>query len=188
MRFRSPAAGPAIATVILAILFATGCGSAGGDSTDPPDDFAITVEHSDGSVPPPAHVQWRLAVDETGQGILDYTPDYPGDGVPTFTAQFDVETTTVDDLYAALEKRDLLRNQDEASDPPVGGASDSATVTADGETYEIPAFTDEGAPLAPLERQIHRLVPRQVWNDFDKRREAYVEKRYGDPVPAGSAG
>ncbi|MFN8112450.1 MAG: hypothetical protein U0R51_04545 [Solirubrobacterales bacterium] len=176
MRFPIPAALPAIAIALIALA---GCGgNDSGTGEDPPDDFAITVEHSDGSVPPPAHVQWRLAVDETGQGILDYVPDYPGDGVPTFTAQFDVDPGAVDDLYSALAKRDLLRDLDPDPDPPIGGATESATVTADGKTFEIPAFADGAAPLAPLERQIHRLAPRQVWDDFAKRREAYAAKRY----------
>jgi hypothetical protein len=177
MRLPIPAALPAIAIALIALAGCGGNGSGTGD--DPPDDFAITVEHSDGSIAPPAHVQWRLAVDETGQGILEYAPDYPGDGVPTFTAQFDVDPGAVDDLYAALTEQDLLRDLDPAPDPPIGGATESAIVTADGRTVEIPAFTDGAAPLAPLERQIHRLAPRQVWDDFSKRREAYAAERYG---------
>ena len=52
----------------------------------------------------------------------------------------------------------------------------SATVTADGETYEIPAYTGDGAPLQPLAGLIHKLVPRLIWNDFEKRAEQYYER------------
>lgn len=178
MRLTIPALTPVIAVALIA---SAGCG---GDEPGPvtaPEDFAITIEHSDGSVAPPAHVQWRLEVDETGQGTLAYTPDYPGSGVPTFTAQFDVEAGARDELYAELAERDLLRNLEPADDPPIGGSSDSAAVTADGDTYEIPAWTDDGAPLATLKRRIHRLAPAEVWDDFEQRRRDYAAKRYEAP-------
>jgi hypothetical protein len=124
--------------------------------------------------------EWRLEVDDAQQGILEYTPDYPGPGVPTWRAQFDVAVTAIDDLYAELRRRDLLRDLDAASDPPVGGGIGTAAVTVAGRTHEIPPFTDDGAPLAPLERQIHVLVPGRVWRDFEERREAYAERRYGE--------
>lgn len=179
MRIPIPAVLPVIAIALTALA---GCGGADSGPDGPPEDFAIAVEHSDGSLAPPAHVQWRLTVDGTGQGTLEYVPDYPGDGVPTFTAQFDVDAGALDDLYAALDERDLLRDIEPAADPPIGGATESATVTADGRTFEIPAYADSGPPLAPLERQIHRLAPRSVWDDFAERREAYAAERYGDPA------
>ena len=175
MRFPIPALPPVIAIALIALA---GCGEGPEPGDEPPADFAIVVEHSDGSVPPPAHAEWRLAVDETGQGTLEYTPDYPGDGVPTFTAQFDAQPGAMDDLYSAMAKRDLLRDLEPDPDPPIGGATESATVTADGHTYEVPAFSDGSAPLAPLERQIHRLAPRQVWDDFAERRQTYAAEHY----------
>jgi hypothetical protein len=167
-----------LAAALLALL--AGCGDGGDDTTTAPADFAITVDHADGSVPPPHHAVWRLEVDDAGQGVLAYTPDYPGPDVPTWRAEFDVAATTVDDLYAALRRRDLLDDLEPASDEPVGGPVETATVTADGKTHEIPAFTDAGAPLATLEREIHALAPGRVWRDFEERREAYAERRYGE--------
>jgi hypothetical protein len=176
MRFSTALA----AAATISFLTLAGCG---GDSDDvpapPPGDFAITVRHVDGTLPPPEHVEWTLAVDDDAQGKLDYTPDYHGAGVPTFSAQFDVEGAAIADLYDGLVDNDLLRSQAQSGEPPPGGASVSATVTAGGETHEIPAYTDGSAPLAPVERLIRRLVPRQVWDDFAKRRDAYDERRYG---------
>lgn len=167
-----------IAAALLALL--AGCGEGDDDTTMAPADFAITVDHADGSVPPPHHAVWRLEVDGTGQGVLVYTPDYPGPDVPTWRAEFDVAVTAADDLYAALRRHDLLGELEPASDEPVGGPVETATVTADGKTHEIPAFTEAGAPLAPLEREIHALVPRRVWRDFEERRDAYAERSYGE--------
>jgi hypothetical protein len=176
MRLPRPAT-TVLAAALLALL--AGCGDGGDDTTTTPADFAISVDHADGSVPPPHHAVWRLEVDDTGQGVLAYTPDYPGSDVPTWRAEFDVAATAVDDLYAALRRHDLLGELEPTSDEPVGGPVETATVTADGKTNEIPAFTDGGAPLAPLAREIHALVPVRVWRNFDERRDAYAERRYG---------
>lgn len=167
-----------IAAALLALL--AGCGEGDDDTTTTPPDFAITVDHADGSVPPPHHAVWRLEVDDTGQGVLVYTPDYPSSDVPTWRAEFDVAATAIDDLYAALRRHDLLGELEPASDEPVGGPVETAALTADGKTREIPAFTEAGAPLAPLEREIHALVPGRVWRDFEERRDAYAERRYGE--------
>ena len=176
MRFSTVVAAAAIVSMVIL----AGCGGEADDSpAEPPTDFAITVEHGDGSLPPPDHVEWTLTVGDDAQGRLDFIPDYPGAGVPTFSAQFDVEGAAIADLYDGLVDNDLLRSQDQSGEAPPGGASVSATVTAGGETYEIPAYTDGSAPLAPVERLIRRLVPRQVWDDFAKRRDAYDERRYG---------
>jgi len=160
---------------VASLLLLAGCGSSGDDVAEPPADFAITIHHVDGSVPPPDHVEWTLTVDDALQGTLDYTAGYPGPDTPTYKAQFDVESTAMRDLYDELADNDLLRDQDESSDPPIGGSSVTATVTADGKTYEIPAYTDDGAPLQPLAGVIHRLVPRLTWNDFEKRASAHYE-------------
>jgi hypothetical protein len=177
MRLPRPAT-TVLAAALLALL--AGCGDGGDDTTTTPADFAISVDHADGSVPPPHHAVWRLEVDDTGQGVLAYTPDYPGPDVPTWRAEFDVAATAVDDLYAALRRQDLLGELEPTSDEPVGGPVETATVTADGKTNQIPAFTDGGAPLAPLAREIHALVPVRVWRNFEERRDAYAERRYGE--------
>jgi hypothetical protein len=176
MRARGP-----LTAVTLAALVAllAGCGDGSADATTAPDDFAITVHHADGSLPPPHHAVWRLSVDDAGQGVLAYTPDYPGPGVPTFTAEFDVEAGAIEDLYAALRRADLLRDLTAAT-PPAGSTVETATVTAAGHTYEIPAYADGSAPMAPLERRIRNLVPARVWSDFAERRREYARDRYGE--------
>jgi hypothetical protein len=176
MRYMSATAASALGSIfLLSGILLAGCGGSSEDVADPPDDFAITIRHVDGSVPPPGHAEWTLGVDDALQGTLEYTAGYPGAGAPTYKAQFDVESTAMRDLYDGLVDNDLLRDQDPASDPPIGGAAVTATVTADGRTYEIPAYTADGAPLQPLAGLIHRLVPRLVWNDFEKRAEKDYE-------------
>ena len=135
--------------LLLSGILLSGCGGSSDDVAEPPDDFAITVHHVDGSTPPPDHAEWTLVVDDDLQGTLDYTAGYPGPDTPAYKAQFDVESAAMSDLYDGLADNDLLRDQDPCPrSTPIGGAAVTATVTADGETYEIPAYTDDGAPLA----------------------------------------
>lgn len=168
MRFpRAAAAWLTAFTILLA-----GCGGSSSEDLEPPADFAIDVRHVDGSVPPPDHAEWTLAVDDDAQGKLDYTAGYPGPDTPTYAAQFDVEQSAIDDVYAALVERDLLRDFDDSGgDQPIGGPTVTATVIAEGETYEIPAYDDGEPTLQPLGGRIHRLAPGKVWRDFERRAE-----------------
>ena len=61
MRLPRPAT-TVLAAALLALL--AGCGDGGDDTTTTPADFAISVDHADGSVPPPHHAVWRLEVDD----------------------------------------------------------------------------------------------------------------------------
>ena len=94
----------------------------------------------------------RYEVADDLQATLAYTAGYPGPDTPAYKAQFDVEGAAMSDLYDGLAENDLLRDQDPVppEETPIGGATLTATVTADGETYEIPAHTADGAPLQPL--------------------------------------
>lgn len=167
-----------LACLILSLgISALGCG--GADPGERPADFAITVEHVDGSVPPPAHTEWTLEVDAAGRGTIAYLPDYEGEGVPTFRERFAVDAASLDALYAHLAELDLLRSREEGENPPVGGATESATVTADGERYEIPTYADGVAPLEPVGEEIRDLAPASVWEALESRRDAYDARRYG---------
>jgi hypothetical protein len=169
MRFLIAAA----ASVVAPLILLSGCGGSAENVAVPPADFAITVDHADGSVPPPEHAEWTLTVDDALQGTLDYTAGYPGRGAPTYKAQFDVESTKMSDLYDGLADNDLLRDQVRSGEAPIGGPSETATITAAGETYEVPAQTTGGAPLQPVAGLIHRLVPRLIWQDFERRAETH---------------
>ena len=76
----------------------------------------------------------------TLQGTLEYTAGYPGSDSPTYKAQFDVESTAMRDLYDGLADNDLLRDQEPAGDPPIGGSTVTATVTADGRDLRDPGL------------------------------------------------
>ena len=124
------------------------------------------------------------------QGSLEYTAGYPGPDTPTYKAQFDVESSAMSDLYDGLADNDLLRDEEASApeDAPIGGSAVTATVTADGNTYVIPAYTEDGAPLQSLAGLIHRLVPRLVWNDFETRAKKHYEGGDSGSGDSGSGG
>lgn len=53
------------------------CGE-GGEENGAPSDFAVTVEHVDGSVPPPGHSEGTLTARVSGDGRLSLQPDLGG--------------------------------------------------------------------------------------------------------------
>lgn len=166
--------------LVLAVtaLVGPGCGDDGRDS---PPDFAVAVSHADGSVPPPFHAEWDLTVDRRGRGLIVYVPDYPGKGVPRYRVRFKADAGELDRLRESLREEGLLEGDiEEADGPPVGGDVDTATFTADGESFKVPAFSAEGEPsLATVMKQIRGVVPAGVWRNFAERRRAYATKRYG---------
>src|SRR5690554_31851 len=99
------------AAVLASAALVAGPGCGGDDPNEPasttsttapsarPADFAITVEHTDGTVAPPYHDEWTLAIEAGGQATLTYVPDYPGKGVPEIRNTFTVDDAQMDALY-----------------------------------------------------------------------------------------
>lgn len=172
--------------VLLLCALLGGCGGSGGsgDSSDAPadrpDDFAISFHHSDGSVAPPYHAEYTIEVDSDGSGRATYWPDYPGKGVPAYKSTFTLDDSELDDLYGEVRDAGLLTDIEESDDPPIGGSVETAEITADGETYEVPGFAADGSsPASAISGQMVGLVPTADWDSFQKRREAYAKSEYG---------
>lgn len=182
---RHPPGALLTALVDLLLAGAAGCGSedpAPAVGAERPDDFALTFEHVDGSVPPPGHQEWIVEVAADGSGTLEYLPDYPGEGVPTYRAEFEADPTELDALFAELAAEGLLEEEIGGSDdPPVGGDTETATITAEGESFDVPAFdgSDEAA-LAGVSEAVRGLVPDEIWSGFERRRDAYAGRVHGE--------
>jgi len=153
------------AAILLVIATAlAGCGS--GD--DPvPDDFELSFRHAAGSVPPPFHDEWRLDAGLDGKGSLTYHPDYPSRDPPVFRESFSVPREQVAALY------ERVRDAGDGGDEGVGGDTNEATVTADGDRTEVAALEEA------LVADIHDLAPASVWSDIERRRDEYARQRYG---------
>ena len=146
-----------------------------------PADFALSFDHKEGSVPPPYHYEWTVEFDAEGAGKATYTPDYGGEGVPIYQASFEVSDADRESIYAALLRDGALEEQATTDDPPIGGALDTAKVTADGSTFNVPAFNEEGeATLDNVADQVRALVPAEDWARFEREGKKYSEKEYGE--------
>ena len=157
-----------------------GCGDDSGDDGRP-DDFAFKFQHVDGSVPPPYHAEWSVEVDADGSGTATYVPDYPGEEVPVYTVDLDLDDAQLDAIYEDLGDAGLLEEMDEASDPPVGGDVETAVIMADGETVTVPGFDESGSsPAAEVSEAVQALVPEDEWQSFEDQREEYAVETYGE--------
>jgi hypothetical protein len=167
--------------LVAAVLAAAAAGCGGGEDGGMPEDFAFHYEHLDGSTAPPYHREWTIRVDAGGRGSVALVPDYGGAGVPVLRRSFEPSDDEVAALYARLDEAGLLEGGlGESDDAPVGGSLDTATITADGERIEVPAFADGGtAPLSSFAEEIRGLVPEQLWQGLERRADAYAEREYG---------
>lgn len=174
---------PAAIAIALSLSALAACDDGGGSdpSDSRPDDFAFTFVHSDGSVPPPFHAEWTVRLEADGSGSAAFTPDYSGDGVPTYKARFEVSDADADAIYTDMRDAGLLEEITPTEDPPIGGSVETATIYADGETFDVPAFDESGgAPLAAVSDAVKGLVPAADWQSFERRRDAYAEREYGE--------
>jgi hypothetical protein len=141
-----------------------------------PDDFSVLYEWSEGSLPPPYHYEYSIAVGPGRMGEVIMIPDYPSDTTPRWTEPFPVSAADLDGLYTTLRDGGMWSTAWEAmQDPPVGGSSDSLTATAFGNTTEIPSFvvSEQSDAAGAAAAAVRALVPQEVWDRLEAQLKEY---------------
>ena len=157
------------------------CASLNGRTSVPssrPDDFSVTYNWYEGSLPPPYHYEYMITIESDGAGLVTYTPDYPGADVPTWTEVFTLDSSQLDALYVQLRHLDVFATAwSETDDVPVGGSHSTLMILADGRTVDIPAFPAAAADQADgAKSAVIAVVPGDIWDRLTAQRDQYVQE------------
>lgn len=145
-----------------------------------PVDLEVIYSWSAASVPPPGHYEFTIRIGPGCKGELRYTPDYPGEGVPTWMDTFKAGETDLDALYRALSVLRVTRRRwRELERPPVGDETSSLRIQLGGATYFIHSQMQQYELLAPVCEQMTALVPASVWAQMNSQRASYIGELYG---------
>ena len=156
------------------------CASLNGGTTVPstrPDDFSITYNWYEGTVPPPYHYEYMITIESDGAGLVTYSPDYPGADVPTWTEPFTLDSSQMDALYTQLRDLKVFTTAwSEADQVPVGGSHANLTILVDGRTVDIPAFpATVTAEAESAKSAIIAVVPADIWDRLSAQRDQYMQ-------------
>lgn len=130
-----------------------------------PYDFALTVASSNGSVAPPYHYDFEIAVDTAGNGTLHYWPGYGQEAARLVTGRFTVDWTTRQRWwFVAMGLRDAPGSRRDREIPD-GGASSTITLhilTHDKfvEPWQPSPWSSRSDSLAAL---VRAAVPDSLW-------------------------
>src|SRR4051812_12998157 len=131
-----------------------------------PVDFTVNYKWRAGSMPPPFHYEYSVVIGPGTEGKVVYTPNYPSDGVPTWTETFSVTSEQLDQLYnLVLAKKVFATNWQRMQDFPVGGSQEWADVTANGREISIPEFVQSPDDVAAgaIYSTVKEFVPQAIW-------------------------
>ncbi len=174
---KRPLAFTALLPGLLAVLACSVLNPKPTPMTTRPDDFSLLYEWREGSLPPPYHYEYTITLDPAGAGQVVMVPDYPSSGVPEWTETFTVEPAAMDDLFRLLVAKGVFTEKWRAQDmPPVGGSSDSASITANGQAVTIPSFVidQQAESAADIAAAIRGLVPQAIWDKLEGQRQQYM--------------
>jgi hypothetical protein len=149
------------------------------DMSTRPADFSLLYNWYEGSLPPPYHYEYSLAIGPDGAGTLTLIPDYPGPDVPVWTETFALTPADLDALYANLVALGAFSTEwEEEEGPPVGGSHDTLALTAHGQTVTIPSFvvSEQSGTQGEISAVVNGLVPPAAWATLDAQREEYVRE------------
>lgn len=137
--------------------------------------FAVDYHWREGSMPPPHHYAYDVALSDTGAAEIRFRPDYPGEHTPEWTAGFTVPAPAIEALQRLIRDEGVLDAEwREHDSPPVGGEYRWMVVRAGDVAVDVPPFPTEPGGLAAIYAMIEALVPDPIWRDLRARRARYV--------------
>ncbi len=167
-----------ILLLVLVLLSACGGFSGSGAETTRPEDFQVRYEFAEGSLPPPYYYQYSLQIGPGEEAEISMTPDYPGEGVPTWTETFTLTAAEVDALYQQLVSLGLLSTRWAAEDdPPVGGSRTWLEALVNGREIRVPPYpvSSQRDRAGELLEAVQAVVPQDILDGLLARRESYME-------------
>jgi hypothetical protein len=128
-------------------------------------------------LPPPYHYEYTLYLGPGPAGSIEFLPDYPNPGTPVWTETFELKEGELDKLYALLQTKGLLEEQEwQSQGPPPGAPGDGLQVTAEGRQLSLPSYVegeDDTAVLVEVYEAIKRQVPESIWAKLMEQYEQY---------------
>lgn len=166
--------------VLLPLIICVQCSLA---PKDRPQDFTVTYDWRDASVPPPYHHEFSILIGPGANGKIDFWPDYPmHQGTPTWTESFMVELTQLDRLYHLLSNEDLFnRSEIDYTDGSVGGSSERIEIVAGGKTFVLKSNNKSEMKIKKVTMAIQSIVPGAAWSKLNSQHQKYVNEHQ----PAG---
>lgn len=162
-----------LALVVLAAPLLAACGPDAAEGP-PPEDFALTYDWREGSLPPPYHYEYTITLAADGSGVMTMVPDYPGAGVPVWEEPFTVTADEVARLHDLMVAEGLLRERWRGvDDHPIGGSFASLSVTHGGKTIEVPPFAEQEGQAEAIFAAVEAIVPADLRADLEARRAEY---------------
>ena len=167
-----------LAVAIIGCTFGLGFAQSHGDR---PEDFSINYQRTAGSVPPPYYHQITITVSPSGEGEIQFIPDYPAESVPQWTESFNVDVQRLDDIYGQMVAEEAFtRSWQTPSRPNLGSPNERIQITANGQQTEIPSqiVRDQSRSKSNITKAIQALVPESLWQSLKGRHRLYSKERY----------
>ena len=162
--------------MLLGLCLLAGCASTP-DTKSVPKDFAFEYKWIAGTMPPPYHYEFLVAMDASGSGTITFWPNYPGRDSKPWVEKFAVTPENRERIYRRMQETAVFGQAwRKVENPPIGGSYDWVDVTANGKKYDLPAFPVEREKAKALYKDLVALAPQSLWDDLYARRKKFEEE------------
>ena len=144
-----------------------------------PADFGVEYQWREASVSPPYHYEYSVTIKPTGQSQIAFIPDYPSAAPPRWVESFVIEEERLDDLYGVMMEKGLFTRKWRQMDPlPVGGRFQWLGVKAGGKRLVVEDYlvSEQEAAAKAMYAAVRALVPKEVWESLQVRRQQYMQE------------
>ena len=139
-----------------------------------PTDFAVSYNYVAGSMPPPHHYEFLFIVNASGEGKLQFWPDYSA--TPVWKDSMKIEIEKLTGFYNFLVEQKFFRKKwQEVKDRPVGGGHVYLKITADGKDYSIPPYPVDETMAELIRNAAYKLIPENAMKQMYEKHEVFKD-------------
>ena len=150
-----------------------------------PQNFSVVYNWVAGSMPPPAHSEYTIFLEASGNCSVEYIPDYPSANVPVWKETFNLSVDRLEALYSFMTEKKIFTKKFKEVKPKdrrIGGSYAWVDVEANGKKVRLGThLVDKDQEIAKtVYDEIRKIVPQAIWDGFSKKREQYKKEVYNE--------
>lgn len=145
-------------------------------ATPVPDDFALDLSGSTGSVSPPFYYRYEMHVERGGAATLAYHPGYASPDSLTLRQSFTVPDSIVRVLATLAERLQDPNGPLSEREIPDGGSSPYLMLHLNGRAIEVAPWQREpdGSWQRAIESTLRDAIPADVWSRCEEAQTRYA--------------
>jgi hypothetical protein len=134
----------------------------------------INYLYAAGSMPPPAHYEYSITINDQLAGEIIFYPDYPADNTPFWQYTYNFTAALWEEIIDFTAKNQFISKKFASlENPPIGGSLHYLTIFTAQKQIKINSQIKQKALLLQFAELLKKTIPPDIWSELQEKHKKY---------------